>query len=126
MPEIRNLTTSLNNLSDDTRKLRTDMADVKRELRKQVVDTRLAISGALLVVIIVAVAALGLTISNRQVAEANKRAIEANNRLWCPLLVRLAPRQGAPPPAGTPEQVQYALETRRLLKELAINHGCDE
>ncbi len=138
MPEIRNLTASVKELDrqvgelgDNTRELRGDLSLVRKELHQQTINTRMQIVIMALVIAIAGTVIGGLVLDNRHdsrvlenVVQENQAGIAASEAKWCPLLERLAPRAGAPTPAGSPEQVEYALETRRLLADLAVRNGC--
>ena len=114
---VRQLSHDVGGLGDDTRQLRRELSQVKRELRRQVLNTRMTVAGAFLLLVAIAVGAFVVSLDNR-------RAIAENNLRWCPLLLTLGPRPGAPPPAGTAVQREYASETRRLISELSEGYGC--
>ncbi len=92
---------ALQRLTGETTVLRTDLADTRTELRsgnaeakKQTTNTRIGI-GLIFVLLACTIAAvLTMTV-------ANQRAIEANNRKFCPLIGLLGPSSSAP--AATPK-----------------------
>jgi len=115
---------SLDALSDEIRQLRVDLADTRAELRdqtsearKQTMNTRIAIG---LVFVLLACTIAGAF----QVSLANSRAIQSNNMRWCPLLLSIGPRPGAPLPAGDKQQQEYAIQTRALIRDLSHQYGC--
>jgi hypothetical protein len=138
MPEIRDLTASVRELDrqvgelgDNTRELRGGLNRVRSELHQQTINTRMAIGIVVLVIVVAGLLIASLAINSRrdadrlaEVVAENQEAIRRSEAKWCPLLDRLAPRAGAPTPAGSPEQREYALETRRLLADLAQQNGC--
>lgn len=116
---LRALTDSVDHLTEETSRLRSDVMGTREELvrqsalmRKQMVSTRLVMV-AMFVVLLCSVAA-AFTVSLK-----NGEAIAENNKKFCPLVLILVPQPGVPV-ATTTRGIQIGRDALRIAKEF----GC--
>jgi hypothetical protein len=104
-------------LRDSVDRLSTEAIQVRRELHQRTRIFIMVVGAGAIVLAAVVAAAFVVSLDNR-------RAIEENNRRWCPVVAPLAPRAGDPPPVGTPEQRERSQRIRVAFGQLVKDFGC--